>query len=250
MKEFLNNMKTETLEVENPEEDTEGVEEAVIEARKILRTNKEEESFRNLQGKIAESKELDSFKVEKTRGELKKIEGEEEMTPEQIQDKIKEYQQRVKDWESFTIRKVSDSGLGDLGQISINENPLASRYPGLTEVYGQLDRVKKSNATGWKFWKNPEIDDVTAQAFKNKLITGSFGRFVGPNGQKMEAEIAKRFEEFVKSGQENVESGDPAAANEKLLSVRDAILGDKDVNSYKKEIEELTAKLNQKKIAA
>lgn len=176
----------------------------------------------------------------------------EEMTPEQIKDRIKFCQQKIEDWQTLTTISKQDTGMGALGAFGgAGAEDLLKRYPSLANVYQKIDQVKKENSVGFKFWKTPNLDDVTAQAFKNKLITGSFGNFVGPQGEKLQAQIAEKFEKYFGGEQQNEENKEGENIEKFTSSARDIILGSDSMNTYKKELEELTAKLNpQEKMAA
>jgi len=172
----------------------------------------------------------------------------EHQTPEEIKNKIKEYQQRAEDYTALITIQTRDTGLSSLARFGgAGLQDMVARYPGLEKINNQMQVIANKTKTGLKFWKEPEMDGTTEQAFKNKLISGRFGLFRGPNGQKIEEDISKKFADFSRETNP-VEEGKNEVPFE---SARDIILGNYDLKSLQNKIKELEDELaSPEKMAA
>lgn len=164
-------------------------------------------------------------------------------SPENLKNKINFYQQIIDDWRSVTSIVMSDTGLGGLN-LGSTISELAKRYPGVEVIMKQLKTVEEKNrGRGFLRLKAAELDDVSARAIKNYLTTGSVGRFTN---KEMEIKVLEKVQDFLAT---NKLTEDDSIENYPQ-NLAQAILGDKDVNFYKTEIEKLTEKVGQLKKAA
>jgi len=172
---------------------------------------------------------------------LKDIESLKNQEPkEETINKINDYKQRVQDWENIVIVSRSNTGVGGASFTNKpNFEELAARYPGLKEIAEKLNKVAADNKVGWQVWKNPKLDDFSAQVIKNYLTTGSMGRFTNEG-------MAKKAQEAINKFLAENKFKEAENPNEDLpKSLAEAILGEKDVNSYKAEISALEEKLKE-----
>jgi hypothetical protein len=89
-----------------------------------------------------------------------------------------------------------DTGLGALGAFSdggSSPDKLEEEFPGISKTFELMNRAKKKNRTGIKFWKNPELGDFEANAIKKYLISGELGRFSSPGPEDAAKRAINKF---------------------------------------------------------
>lgn len=210
-------------------EDVQEADRFSVEAQNIINQKKESEADKRgaEEGIIKEIASLADSKIE---------------SPENLKNKIDFYQQIVDDWKSVTSIIMSDTGLGRFN-LGSTMSELAKRYPGVEVIMRQLKTAEEKNrGRGFLRLKPAELDDVSARAIKNYLTTGSVGRFTN---KEMEVKVLEKVQDFLTANKLTEDDG----VENYPQNLAQAILGDKDVNFYKSEIEKLTEKVEQLKKA-
>ncbi len=210
-----------------------------VEGEKDSHENKVE-SIKDLAGIVVDNEsaiaeEQEAGKADHYKEVLKSVETVEPI-PESTKQTIAEYKQRIEDWKSLTTISATDTGMGGLGSFNgvADMKAIIKRYPGVESVASQLQEVEKKNKTGWKFWKDPDINDYQFALIRNHLTTGSLGNF---STKEEEAKAQQFVTEYLADNK--VELGEGEEKSVKVENFAQAILGNKSMAYYQNEIESL-----------
>lgn len=208
-------------EVKN-ENEIEGIEEESFEDTSFSEESEQDVNESLREANIAEIKSKEKEEIGKLSAEIVNLK-----SPEEIQSQIevleKECQMKKEAYQEFTHMTSTDTGLGNLGSFSSGEKNIESlekKFPGISNSLELMKVAKKKNSVGYKFWKEPELDDFSARAIKNYLTSGNLGKFTNAKAEEVAKTAVKKF----------ISENNNSEAD--VVSVRKAIWGDKNINYY------------------